>query len=79
MATRPIFIRVKVKPHSHSSELMQSEDGTWLARLKSPPVDGRANRELIELVARHFHCGRSAVSIKSGGSGRMKLVRIEAA
>jgi uncharacterized protein (TIGR00251 family) len=54
------------------------EGGTWLAQVKAPPVDGKANQELIALVAAHFHCSKSAVSIKSGASGRMKLVRIEA-
>jgi uncharacterized protein (TIGR00251 family) len=49
----------------------------WSAQLKSPPVDGKANDELIALVARHFACRKSAVSIKRGASGRMKLVRIE--
>jgi len=52
-------------------------DGTWLARLKSPPIDGKANQELLLLIARHFGCAKSAVSIKSGASGRVKLVRIE--
>lgn len=71
-------IRVKVKPNSRTSSLESSEpDGIWLAHLKSPPVDGKANAELIELVARHFVCSRSAVSIRSGASGRTKLVRIE--
>jgi uncharacterized protein YggU (UPF0235/DUF167 family) len=41
------------------------------------PVEGKANQELIALVARQFGCRKSAVSIKSGASGRMKLVRIE--
>ncbi len=79
MATQPTIIQVKVKPNSRTSAFSQAEDGTWLAQLKSPPVDGKANQELIELVARHFRCSKSAVSIKSGGRGRMKLVRIETA
>ena len=70
-------LRIKVKPGSRTSGLEQSEDGTWLARIQSPPVDGKANRELIELVARHFALRRSQVSIKSGASGRVKLVQIE--
>jgi uncharacterized protein (TIGR00251 family) len=76
MAASPIIIQVKVKPNSRTSAFEQLEEGTWLARIKSPPVDGKANQELIELVARHFHCAKSAVAIKSGASGRMKLVRI---
>jgi uncharacterized protein (TIGR00251 family) len=78
MATQSIVIQIKVKPNSRTSTFEQSEEGVWLARIKSPPVDGRANQELIELVAKHFRCAKSAVSIKSGASGRMKLVRIQA-
>ncbi len=70
-------IQVKVKPNSRVSELEKMEDGSWIAKLKSPPVDGKANQELMVLIARHFGCSKSAVSIKSGASGRMKLVQID--
>ena len=70
-------IQVRVKPNSRASLLEQKEDGTWLAQIKSPPVDGKANEELLALVAKHFECRKSAVSIKAGASGRVKLVRIE--
>jgi uncharacterized protein len=71
-------IQVKVKPNSRVSQFAQSEDGSWIAQLKSLPIDGKANEELIALIAKHFQCRKAAVSIKSGASGRMKLVRIEA-
>jgi uncharacterized protein (TIGR00251 family) len=69
-------LRVKVKPNARASSLVQEADGTWSARVKSPPVDGKANEELIALVAEHFHCAKSAVGIKAGGSGRMKLITV---
>lgn len=52
-------------------------DGTWLARVRSAPIDGKANDELVALIAGHFGLRKSRVSIKSGASGRVKLVRIE--
>jgi uncharacterized protein (TIGR00251 family) len=69
-------IQVKVKPSARVSLLEEINDGPWLAQLKSPPVDGKANKELVVLIARHFGCPKSAVSITSGASGRMKLVKI---
>lgn len=72
----PVILQVKVKPRARASELTQAPDGTWTARLKSPPVDGKANEELIALVAEHFHCRKAAVQIKAGVSGRMKLVKV---
>jgi uncharacterized protein (TIGR00251 family) len=70
-------IRVKVKPNAKESVLEEGDDGLWLARLKAPPVDGKANAELIALVAKRFGCARSAVAIKSGAWGRVKVVTIE--
>lgn len=70
-------IQVKVKPNARASLLQEQGPGVWLAQLKSPPIDGKANEELVALIAKHFACRKSAVTIKSGASGRMKLVRIE--
>ena len=70
-------IQVKVKPNARTSGLVEESAGVWSAQLKSPPVDRKANEELLALVAKQFGCSKSAVSIKSGASGRMKLVRIE--
>ena len=71
------FIQVRVRPQSRTSALESLADGTWRATLKSPPVDGRANEELVALVAHRFGCPRAAVSIRAGPAGRTKLVRIE--
>lgn len=70
-------LQVKVKPSARTSELVQLDDGTWLAQIRSAPVDGKANEELVALVARHFGLAKSRVSIRSGATGRMKLVRVE--
>jgi uncharacterized protein (TIGR00251 family) len=74
---QPVVLQVKVKPNARVSKLEQAENGTWLAQLKAVPVDGKANEELIALISKHFDCRKSAVTIKSGASGRMKLVRVD--
>jgi len=71
------IIRVKVKPNARTSALTQLPDGSWVAQVKAPAIEGRANKELIALVAEHFRCAKAAVSIKGGSSGRFKLLRIE--
>lgn len=73
-----VVLQVKVKPRSRVSELSQAADGIWVAKLKAPPVDGKANAELVSLVAHRFRCPRSAVTIKAGASGRTKLVKVDA-
>ena len=70
-------IQVKVKPNARVSNLTRQADGTWLAEIKSPPVDGKANEELIGLLAASFKLRKVQVSIKSGAGGRMKLVTLD--
>ena len=71
------IIQVTVKPNARTSELEELADGTWLARLKALPVDGKANAELVALVARQFGQPRTRVSIRRGNTGRVKLITIE--
>ncbi|MGH8041034.1 MAG: DUF167 domain-containing protein [Rudaea sp.] len=71
------MLSVKVKPNARASSLQQAADGSWLAQLKSAPVDGKANAELIGLIAQAFGCRKTQVSIKTGVGARTKRVRIE--
>lgn len=71
------ILQVKVKPNARSSLLVVQDDGTWLAQLAAPPVDGRANEALIALIAKHFGLRRVQVRIKTGSSARIKLVQID--
>jgi uncharacterized protein len=66
-----------VKPNARVASFLQTSDGTWQAKVKAPPADGKANAELVALVAEHFKCRKSAVLIRSGASGRDKLVKVE--
>ena len=78
--TRPIALKiilVKVKPNARASTLLAQDDGSWLAQIAAPPVDGQANEALIALVARQFGVRRAQVHVKTGSSGRLKRVQIE--
>jgi len=45
-------------------------------RVASPPVDGAANEALIAWLAKALGVSRSAISLKSGATGRLKIVQI---
>lgn len=46
-------------------------------RLAAPPVEGKANEALIEVLAQKLRVPRRCVSIRSGLSARRKLVQIQ--
>lgn len=70
------ILQVKAKPNSRVSQLSLQADGTWLAHLKAAPVDGKANAELIALVAAQFGCRKSQVDIRSGAGSKLKRVAV---
>jgi uncharacterized protein (TIGR00251 family) len=70
------ILTVKVKPNSKQQSIQEQPDGSLMVHLKSPPVDGKANQELIVLLAKKFNLSKSSIAIKSGFSSRNKLVEI---
>ncbi len=71
-----MFIRVTVKPRSHVNEFLETAPGFFEARVKAAPYEGKANAELITLIAKYYKVPKSRVLITSGSSARKKLVEI---
>jgi uncharacterized protein (TIGR00251 family) len=71
------LITVKVKPNAKRQEIRAEADGSWTVHLKSPPVDGKANQELIALLADQFAVPKAAVRIKSGSTSKHKRVEVD--
>lgn len=69
-------LRVRVKPNARTESLVEQADGTWLARIAAPPIDGKANAALLALVAATLRVTKARVSIRSGAAGRWKTVDI---
>jgi len=70
-------VQVKVKPSSRESAVEELEDGSLFVKLKAQPIDGKANAELITVLAKYFKVPKARVTIKSGAGARIKLVSIE--
>ena len=73
------IFNVRVIPKSSKSEIIGEHDGALKIKLKSPPVDGAANVELIEILAKHFSVPKSAVEILKGQTSKTKQIKITGA
>jgi len=70
--------RVKVIPRSAKSETAgEMDDGTLKVKIAAPPEKGKANEALSAFLAEHYGVPRSAVTIVSGHSAALKLVRVD--
>lgn len=68
---------MRLRPGARADELLGFEDGVLRARVKAPPLEGRANKALRKLIAKRAGVAPSLVTIVRGEKARTKLVRIE--
>ncbi len=70
-------ITVRVIPRSSRNEIAEVQaDGTIKIRLTAAPVEGQANKALIEYLAEILDVAKSKIEIVAGLSGRDKLITI---
>ena len=75
--TDPKYLRVKVIPKSPRTEITdEMADGTLKIRVAAPPEKGKANTELIKFLSKHFSIPKDQISIISGKSDPLKLIRL---
>jgi len=71
-------IEVKVVPRAKKDQISGiMEDGSLKIRLAAPPVDGKANRALIKLLAGILKIPKKDIAIISGLQSRNKTISIE--
>lgn len=74
-----ITLVLHVQPGAKRTEVAGEHGGALKVRLAAPPVEGRANDELIAFMAKAFGVPKRNVVILSGETGRNKRVRISGA
>jgi uncharacterized protein (TIGR00251 family) len=71
-----LIFAVRVIPRSSKSEIVGEYDSALKIKIKSPPVDGAANDELIKLLAKQFGVSLAQIEILSGQTSKSKQVKV---
>jgi uncharacterized protein (TIGR00251 family) len=70
------IIKVKVIARSSLNKITELPDGSWLAKVTAPPVDGKANDLLLKLLSEHFGKPKSFFKILRGETTKHKDVEV---
>ena len=70
-------LRLRIVPRAKKTEFGTRRGERWIVRVKSPPVDSKANIELMKFLADSFGCQRNAITLLQGETRRDKLIEIE--
>ena len=69
-----VILNVRAQPRSSRSGLDGILGDAVKVRIKCAPVDGKANKELIETLADAFGLAKGAVVFKSGETSKTKRI-----
>jgi len=76
-----VKIQIKVSPQSKANKVEEcklddQENFNIKIRVTAPATDGKANKAVIELLAKHFRLRKSDIEIISGHTSRQKIIAI---
>ena len=69
-----VVLNVRAQPRSSRSGLDGVLGDAVKVRIRCAPVDGKANKELIETLADAFGVAKSSVTFKSGETSKTKRI-----
>ncbi|MCX7770313.1 MAG: DUF167 domain-containing protein [Proteobacteria bacterium] len=71
-----ILLKVKVKPNSKKNEVLKREDH-FIVSVAVPPVEGKANEKVIELLSEYLGEPKSSFKILHGLTSRNKIIELK--
>jgi len=73
-----VKLSLRVQPGARRNALVaRLADGEWKVAVAAPPVEGKANDAVIELVSELLGLKRRQVTVARGTSSRSKVVEVE--
>ena len=72
-----VVFNVKLVPNSSCNKIKDYTNDYAGIKISAPPLENRANKELIEFCSKLFDVNKSKISIISGGKSKFKKVLIK--
>jgi uncharacterized protein (TIGR00251 family) len=69
-------ITIQVKPNSRKEGIEELPDGSYLVKVNAPPVEGKANERVVELLSEKLGKSKSSFTLVSGHKSKRKVFEI---
>lgn len=69
-------ILVHTIPNSRSNEVKEIADNIIKVKVSAPPIDGRANKELLKVLSKHYKIHKNEITIIKGIASDKKVIGI---
>ena len=68
---------VQVQSNAKRDEIVSFEDGALRVKICAPPIKGKANKALVELLSEVLEVRKSNITITKGKTNKQKTVMVE--
>ena len=76
MDNESVILCIKLVPNSSFNKIVDYTDNFIRIKIASPPIENRANTELITFLSKLFDINKSKIRIISGEKSKLKKVQI---
>ncbi len=70
------LINLKISPNASKNEIIKTDDGLLKIKITARPVDGKANKALIEFLSKSLKVPKTSIEILKGHTGKEKTLLI---
>lgn len=71
-----LIVNIKISPNSKKNEIVREEEYTKI-KITAQPIDGKANKALIEFLSKKFKIPKTSIKILKGETSKEKTVLFE--
>lgn len=68
------LLNLRISPNASKNEIIKSDDGSIKVKIAAQPVDGKANKALIEFLSKTFKIPKTSIDIVRGETSKDKTV-----
>lgn len=72
-----VIFSVLIQPRSSKNEIVGLQDDFIKIKVTSPPIDGRANKQFLNILGEKLKINKSMIEIIGGSKSRRKTIKIK--
>ncbi len=71
-----LIVSLRISPNASKNEIIKTDDGVKI-KITAPPVDGKANKCLVEFLSKLFKIPKSSIEILRGETSKEKTLLLK--
>ena len=69
-----ITVKIKISPNASKNEIIRNDDGSVKIKITAQPIEGKANKALIEFLSKEFKLPKTSIEIVRGDTSKEKTI-----